>query len=135
MEYDVVYQLIEPDVYRSLRVACGLSPKSAEAAIIGMKNSLCCVAGLNSGNVVGMGRLVGDGACHCQVVAISVLPEHQGQGLGKLIMQKLEEFITDNIPSSCYVNLIADGEAHRLYEQYGFKSVWPESRGMGKVIR
>ncbi|MCY4779551.1 GNAT family N-acetyltransferase [Sphingobacterium sp. UT-1RO-CII-1] len=135
MNYRVVYQLIEPDVYRHLRVACGLSPKSAEAAEIGIRNSLCCVLVLSENDVVGMGRLVGDGACHCQVVDICVLPDHQGQGLGKLIMGKIEEFIVDNLPASCYVNLIADGEAYRLYEQYGFSSVWPESRGMGKVIK
>lgn len=134
MRYIVSYELIEPDDYINMRVSCGLSAKKVMAAVIGLANSLCCVSILdteNNNKFVGMGRLVGDGGCHCQVVDICVLPEYQGQGLGKLVMSKLTEFIDDNLPESCYVNLIADGEAYQLYAQYGFKEVWPASRGMG----
>ncbi|MDM1408034.1 GNAT family N-acetyltransferase [Myroides sp. DF42-4-2] len=134
MNYQVIYQNIDVHTYCNLRVQSGLSPKTPEAATIGLRNSLCCVAvldGENNNEIIGMGRLVGDGACHCQVVDICVLPAHQKRGLGKRIMTKLDEFIQANIPDSCYVNLIADGEAYRLYEQYGFKDVWPVSRGMG----
>ncbi|MGG5506163.1 MULTISPECIES: GNAT family N-acetyltransferase [unclassified Myroides] len=134
MKYQALYQMIDVQTYCKLRVASGLSPKTIEAATIGLRNSLCCVVIVDtekSSEVIGMGRLVGDGACHCQIVDICVLPEHQKQGLGKLIMRKLDEFIQANIPVSCYINLIADGEAYRLYEQYGFKEVWPASRGMG----
>lgn len=134
MKYQAVYQIIEVETYCNLRVQSGLSPKTKEAAAIGLRNSLCCVAILDETNdkeVIGMGRLIGDGACHCQVVDICVLPAHQKKGLGKLIMKKLDEYIQENLPVSCYINLIADGEAYRLYEQYGFKSVWPASRGMG----
>lgn len=134
MRYHALYQTIEVETYCKLRVESGLSPKTEEAAVIGLRNSLCCVALLDQENhneIIGMGRLVGDGACHCQVVDICVLPAHQKQGLGKLIMSKLDAYIQANIPASCYVNLIADGEAYHLYEQYGFKEVWPASRGMG----
>ncbi|SJN16974.1 AttT protein [Sphingobacterium sp. JB170] len=54
--------------------------------------------------------------------------------MGKRIMQMLNDFIERELPSSCYVNLIADGNAYDLYAQYGFEPVWPKSRGMGKVI-
>ncbi|MDM1347702.1 GNAT family N-acetyltransferase [Myroides marinus] len=134
MRYIVSYDLIEPDDYINMRVTCGLSSKTTMAAVIGIANSLCCVSIYDTENdnkFIGMGRLVGDGGCHCQVVDICVLPEYQGQGLGKLVMTKLTEFINDNLPESCYVNLIADGEAHKLYAQYGFNDVWPASRGMG----
>lgn len=136
MRYEVIYQDITPNEYIHLRVSSGLSPKTLMAATIGLANSLCCVVVLDKDDadrIIGMGRLVGDGACHCQVVDICVLPEYQGQGFGKMIMTKLNEFIEENIPESCYINLIADGEAYRLYEKYGFKEVWPKSRGMGYV--
>ena len=134
MNYQVIYQTLDVQTYCHLRVQTGLSPKTEAAAALGLRNSLCCVAVINTANnneIIGMGRLVGDGACHCQVVDICVLPEHQKKGLGKLIMNKLDAYIQANIPDSCYINLIADGEAYRLYEHYGFKEVWPASRGMG----
>lgn len=136
MRYQAVYQTIKVETYQTLRVKSGLSAKSEEAAKIGLRHSLCCVAILDTENeneVIGMGRLVGDGGCNCQVVDICVLPEHQKRGLGKRIMEKLDEYIQANLPASCYVNLVADGDAYRLYEQYGFKEVWPNSRGMGYV--
>lgn len=137
MHYQAVYQKIDYKRYQFLREHSGLSPKTEEAARLGMENSLCCVAILDEDNdneVVGMGRIVGDGACHCQVVDICVLPEHQKKGLGKLIMQKLDEYMNSNLPDSCYVSLIADGVAFQLYAQYGFKEVWPASRGMGRTF-
>lgn len=130
------YGLPSVERYRFLREACGLFPKSEKAASIAVKNSLCSVIVVDTASeneVIGMGRLVGDGGCHCQVVDICVLPEHQKQGLGKQIMQMLDDFIERELPPSCYINLIADGEAYGLYAKFGFEPVWPKSRGMGKV--
>jgi len=77
-----------------------------------------------------MGRIIGDGGCFCQVVDICVLPAYQGQSIGKMIMQNIADFIYTQLPPTCYVSLLADGEAYRLYAQYGFKETYPESRGM-----
>lgn len=79
---------------------------------------------------IGMGRVIGDGGCFCQVVDICVLPEFQGKGMGKLIMENINRFIENNLPKSCYISLIADGDASFLYEKYGFRDTLPESRGM-----
>ena len=45
-------------------------------------------------------------------------------------MKALTDHLEDHAPASAYVSLIADGEAHRLYAQYGFKMTAPESVGM-----
>lgn len=76
-----------------------------------------------------MGRVVGDGGSFCQVVDICVLPEHQGQGLGKMIMQEIQRYLAA-LPSSCYVSLLADGNADKLYAQFGFRDTMPHSKGM-----
>lgn len=80
--------------------------------------------------VIGMGRVIGDGGCFCQVVDICVLPDKQGKGIGKLIMQRITHFIQSKLPQSCYTSLIADGDAAFLYEKFGFKETLPESKGM-----
>ncbi len=102
--FSLVESQVLPDVYQYLRRECGLSPKSTDAATRGLAASLYMVHVKKDKEVVGMGRLIGDGGCFCQVVDICVLPS--------------------------YVSLIADGDAYRLYERYGFKPVWPASRGM-----
>ena len=118
--------------YQQLRVAAGLSAKTTEAAAKGLPNSLFAVQVLHGDDVVGMGRVIGDGGCFFQVVDIAVLPAHQGKGLGKLIMREISRFIDSDVPDSAYVSLIADGQAQDLYAQFGFRHTAPASVGMAR---
>lgn len=118
--------------YQQLRVAAGLSAKTTEAAAKGLPNSLFAVQVLLGDDVVGMGRVIGDGGCFFQVVDIAVLPAHQGKGLGKLIMREISRFIDSDVPDSAYVSLIADGQAQDLYAQFGFQHTAPASVGMAR---
>ncbi|WP_019913946.1 GNAT family N-acetyltransferase [Paenibacillus sp. HW567] len=115
--------------YLALRVEAGLSPMSAEGAEIGLPRSSFAVTLYEEGLLVGMGRVIGDGGCFFQVTDIAVKPSCQGRGLGKIIMREIRSFL-DTVPERAYVSLIADGEASRLYTQYGFKPVMPDSQGM-----
>ena len=119
--------------YQLLRVAAGLSAKSTEAAAKGLPNSLFAVQVLLGDEVVGMGRIIGDGGCFFQVTDIAVLPAHQGKGLGKRIMREIMQFIETEVPPSAYVSLIADGQAQDLYAQFGFRHTAPASVGMALV--
>ena len=116
--------------YQQLRIAAGLSAKTAEAAAKGLPNSLFAVQVLLGDDVVGMGRIIGDGGCFYQVVDIAVLPAHQGKGLGKLIMREIMRYIDSEVPPSAYVSLIADGQAQDLYAQFSFRHTAPASVGM-----
>lgn len=116
--------------YQQLRVAAGLSAKTMEAAARGLPNSLFAVQVLHGDEVVGMGRIIGDGGCFFQVTDIAVLPAHQGKGLGKLIMREIMQFIETDVPQSAYVSLIADDQAQDLYAQFGFRHTAPASVGM-----
>ncbi|RYY19715.1 MAG: N-acetyltransferase [Sphingobacteriaceae bacterium] len=119
----------EIEVYQHLRVACGLSAKLDEAVQIGLSATLFAVMALDENKPIGMGRVVGDGGCFCQVVDICVLPEYQGQGIGKRIMQNISAYL-DQLPESCYISLLADGKADQLYAQFGFKDTLPNAKGM-----
>ncbi len=110
----------------------GLSEKTREAAVIGLSNSIFSVTLLFKDKAIGMGRIIGDGGCFYQIVDIAIIPEHQGKGLGKLIMQHLIEFLDNNAPRSAYVSLIADLPADKLYGQFGFTYTTPKSVGMYK---
>jgi GNAT superfamily N-acetyltransferase len=118
--------------YLGLREVAGLSPFSAEAATRGLAGTLHSVVVRieGDGRAVGMGRLIGDGGCFVQVVDIAVAPDHQGRGLGKCIMHSLMDYVASELPDTVYVSLLADGEAHRLYEKYGFEPTAPASIGM-----
>lgn len=120
--------------YRNLRKKSGLSPKTEEAARIGLKNTCFAVQALCEGEPVGMARLIGDGGCHFQVVDVAVLPGHQRKGLGRRMMSKIKDYIDKELPKSAYISLIADGPADKLYAEFGFKPVAPASIGMYMMI-
>lgn len=121
--------------YRRLRAVSGLSPKSLEAARIALPNTLHAVVVRHEGRAIGMGRVVGDGGCHMQIVDMAVEPEHQGKGLGKAIFAALVDWLNRTVPDTAYVSLIADGDAKHLYAKFGFEEVMPASIGMARFFR
>ena len=133
--YELLDRFPGIDDYRRLRVATGLSQRSAEAAARGLLNTIFGVSVLHGGSVIGMGRIIGDGGCFFMVVDIAVEPAHQKRGLGKRIMSALDSWLRANAPVSSNVSLFADGEAKRLYAQYGFVEAGPVSVGMDYTVR
>jgi GNAT superfamily N-acetyltransferase len=133
-DYGLVIGTPSSSEYRRLRVAAGLSAKSAEAAERGLPNTIFGVMIQEGGRVVGMGRIVGDGGCFFQIVDVAVEPEHQGRGMGKAIVGALVKYLRRTAPPGAYVSLIADGEAHGLYSQFGFEATAPFAVGMAFTV-
>lgn len=128
--YDLDERPPSVEEYVRLRREAGLSGKTPEAARVGLANTWFGVTVRHGGEAVGMGRVIGDGGCFFEVVDIAVQPEHQRRGLGKRIMGALMDHLRAHAPASAHVMLLADGPAHRLYEQFGFRATAPESIGM-----
>lgn len=129
-DYKVKHIAPTPEDYINLRVEAGMSSKSMVAASVGLKNSLFAVTVYNESTLVAMGRIIGDGGAFFQIVDIAVKPDHQGKGLGKLVMRELMEYLKRNTYEGSYVSLIADAPANKLYEQFGFAYTYPNSYGM-----
>jgi ribosomal protein S18 acetylase RimI-like enzyme len=118
--------------YLYLREESGLGTRTKDAAAHALPNSIYAVTMVDEGNVIGMGRIVGDDGCFYQIVDIAVVPSYQGCGLGTEIMQTLTEYLHENAPPSAYVSLIADVDG--FYEQFGFEETTPDSKGMSMQI-
>ena len=132
-EYSVSGEIPGVDDFLRLRADAGLTPRSRTAAIAGLPNTVVGVVVRLGDRAVGMGRVVGDGLNY-QIVDIAIDPAHQGRGLGKRVMERLMADLRAVVPAEAYVSLIADGEAHRLYAQYGFVPTAPASIGMAQWI-
>lgn len=133
-QIELVEHFPEVEDYCRLRSLAGMSPKTAEAARKGLPNTLYGVSLRAEGEVIGMGRIIGDGGCFYTVVDIAVAPGYQGQGLGKRIMGALDAWLRDNAEPSAYVTLVADGNARFLYSKYGFVETAPASVNMEYIV-
>jgi ribosomal protein S18 acetylase RimI-like enzyme len=118
--------------YRDLRAVAGLSLKTVEQAERALQGSWYSVVvkSKDSGTVVGMGRIVGDGGWYFHIVDMAVHPDHQRKGLGDAIMAELMRRILDEAPQGPYVNLVADEAGRPLYKKWGFAETAPRSVGM-----
>ncbi|PHM45963.1 hypothetical protein Xmau_00355 [Xenorhabdus mauleonii] len=125
---EITDTLPTPKEYVTLRERAGLSVKSIEAAQKGLPNSLFAVYLRTQGKLIGMGRVIGDGACFFQIVDIAVDPDYQGQGLGKTIMARIDTWLEAQALSGSYVSLIADEP--EFYAKLGYQLTSPDAQGM-----
>ncbi|MBS4175006.1 GNAT family N-acetyltransferase [Bacillus sp. FJAT-49736] len=132
LNYKIMYEAPTPEEYNVLRINAGLSSKDIDASRTGLQNSVFVVTLLLDENLIGMGRIIGDGGCFYQIVDIAVHPAYQGNGLGKVIMMEITKFLDKHAPAQSYVSLIADSPADNLYKQFGFDYTAPSSVGMYK---
>jgi GNAT superfamily N-acetyltransferase len=116
--------------YQAICTAVGWAPViNFGVAEQALRNSLYYVIATYAGQAVGMGRIVGDGAIFFYLQDIAVLPEHQGRGVGRLIVEQLMAFIANSAPPQAFVGLFASAGKELFYERYGFR-VHPALTGM-----
>jgi len=134
-DFDITHATPSVDDYRRLRLAAGMSDRSPASVAAGLPNTFFGVVARVDGQVVGMGRIIGDGGTAFQLVDIAVEPAFQGRGIGKAIVARLVDHLNTNAPKGAYVSLIADGNAHYLYAKFGFQPTAPASIGMAYFVQ
>jgi ribosomal protein S18 acetylase RimI-like enzyme len=123
------------DTYVALRRDAGLSPATPEQAAAALAGGwYACHVVDAGGQVVGMGRLIGDGGWYFHVVDMAVSPAHQRRGLGDAVLTRLLDEVRTTAPPGAYVSLIADPPGRRLYERHGFEETAPRSVGMARRL-
>ncbi|WMJ88505.1 GNAT family N-acetyltransferase [Anaerocolumna sp. MB42-C2] len=112
-------------------------PFSEEQTIRALENSLYNIIAVDDKDVVGMGRLIGDGL-YFTVVDIVVAPEYQGKGIGSELIKRILNYADSQTPPGgrASVQLISEKGKESFYEKAGFKKIPHQYCGFGmrKVI-
>jgi len=120
--------------YTALNEAVGWAGyTNLEPVPVALRNSLFCVVATVKNKVIGMGRLVGDGARFIYIQDMMVLPVHQKQGVGTAIMDSLMTYIDIHAPRKTYIHLFTNKKTAGFYERYGFKG--PEQPFYGMSVK
>jgi GNAT superfamily N-acetyltransferase len=98
-----------------------------------LDGSLVGVVALDDGQVVGMGRLVGDGVKYFYVQDLAVLPAHQGAGIGTALLRRLLDHVARTAPAAAFVGLFATDGAIPLYQSDGFTT--GDMTGMFRLVQ
>ena len=118
--------------YVRLRDEAGLSPKTEAQAAPALTGSWAWahVEHRSTGEVVGMGRVLGDGGWYFHIADMATLPAHQGRGIGRAVITSLIDRIREHAPDDPYITLMADEPGRPLYRSVGFRDAMPHSMGM-----
>ncbi len=130
-DFQLVDNHLTPEDFVRLKTATGFIERPLAQVCKALANDLFDVSIHYKGTVVGMGRLVGDGAMYWYLQDIIVQPEYQGQGIGRMIVNRLLEYIKENaMPGTkIEIGLTAVKGKEPFYEKFGFSS---GSSGMKK---
>lgn len=121
-----------PAAYARLCTAVGWERYADEVrAAVALANSLAYATVTNDDEVVGMGRVVGDGAIVFYLQDIAVDPEHHGQGIGTAIVDSLMHQIDRLAPPGSFIGLFSAPRAAELYRRVGFES---SNTGMSRYL-
>ena len=107
--------------YQALRRAVGWPEVDPAAVETGLAHSLFAVCLLRGEDVVGCGRIVGDGGIYFYIQDVIVLPAYQRRGLGRRIMDELMADLARRARQNSFIGLMAAEGVARFYEGYGFK--------------
>lgn len=102
-----------------------------------LERTLFSVAACSDGEIVGMGRLVGDGALIWYIQDVIVAPEHRGEGIGRAIVVRLVEYAKANsLPGTgVAIGLMSARGKEPFYEKLGFYRRPNDHEGAGMMIR
>lgn len=106
--------------YVALNTAVGWLVPDEQACERALAATVVSVGAFEGPELVGMGRLVGDGAENWVLVDIIVHPCHQGQGVGKSMIRALESEVSRRAPGSTVLLFCASALAP-FYEGLGYE--------------
>lgn len=110
-----------PKAFTQLRAQCGwgeISPETAEKALEKSVFDLTCFDG---DNLVGMGRVVGDGVLYFYLQDIIVKPTYQGQQIGRKIVARLTEEALSRAQVGATIGLMSAKGKEDFYGHFGFQ--------------
>ena len=117
--------------YNYLRIQVGWGGYNDEqAAAFGLEQSLFHVTVRDGDELIGMGRVIGDGAITFYIQDVIVHEDYRGQGIGKSIMERIMAYIARVAVEGAVVGLFAAEGKEPFYERFEF--IPRPSEGLGK---
>lgn len=95
---------------------------SLEQTKLAMEHTLFRVSIYDGDKIIAMARMIGDMGLDYYIKDVVVIPEYQGKGIGRLLIDELLKFIKENgvKDTDIFVELCAMPDKIPFYEKFGF---------------
>jgi GNAT superfamily N-acetyltransferase len=121
MQYEITAQIPTVSEYQFLRTAVGWHNHALAMTEQSLQNSLYSVCAVHEHDVVGCGRVIGDGYIYFYLQDVIVLPKYQGQGIGFKITENIKNYVLSIAQPGAFFGLMAAAGASSMYEKFGFE--------------
>lgn len=125
--------VLRPQDFVRLRVLTGFADIPIEHAKRALDGGLINVSAKYGDRLIGMGRMVGDGAMYWYLQEIIVLPEYQKQGVGTKIVNHLVDYAVSHSTTGKFTTIggVSAKGKEEFYRKLGFEII---SNGIQKMI-
>lgn len=132
-EIRLVDNVLEPEDFVRLRTETGFVEIPVDHARKALQNGLINVSAIYNGELVGMGRLVGDGAMYWYLQEIIILPPFQRKGIGTMIVNHLVDYAKANSITGKFTTIggVSAKGKEPFYKKMGFEVI---SNGIKKMV-
>lgn len=136
---EVKTNTLTPELFLELYSSVGWDPPGIDQVRKALDNTAATFTAYDGEKAVGMVRLIGDGGMSFYIKDFAVIPSYQSKGVGTLLLDALERYIKESIPSGWAVSLelISSKDAVAFYKKHGFEErpcEW-DGPGMFKMVR
>lgn len=133
MAFKLEKRLPTTEEYNNLKQLVGWPVLEASTTKRGIANSIFAVCIVNENAIIGMGRIIGDGAIYFHIQDVIVHPDFQRMGIGKMIMNELMKYIDGAAPKNANLGLMCSKGREKFYSDYGFIARPNEKYGAGMI--
>ena len=110
--------------FNALRISVGWTAIESSLAAKGLENTAFIVCAKDGEKTVGMARMITDYGYVVYIADVVVLPEYQSKGIGKAMMDKIINYIKENLSPNQrrFVTLMAANGKEDFYKKFGFNA-------------
>ncbi len=132
---EIKENILDINTFINLRALVGWKVLSEEQAKKALTNSLITISAYVDDKIVGMGRLVGDGAVICYIQDLVVHPDYRKIGVGDTIMKRLLAYVQEIRidDTEMMLCLMCAKGREKFYEKYGFIARPTQNLGPGMI--
>ena len=133
IEYKLLENKLKAEDFIRLKLSARFRERSVELVEKALDNNLYDVVAVTGGEVIGMGRLVGDGVMYWYLQEIIVLPKYQKQGIGTKIVNHLVDYAVSHSGTGKFTTIggVSAKGKEEFYRKLGFEII---SNGIKKMI-
>jgi GNAT superfamily N-acetyltransferase len=127
---------LTPEEFNTLRTAASWNAIEPAQAARGLQNTAFIVCARDNKKAIGMARVITDHGYVAYIADMIVLPQYQGNGIGKEIMSRVMAYINETTGSSQdkYIGLHSAKGKEPFYEKFGFTNRPTDNLGSGMTM-